>query len=214
MNIVLLGDSALDNGAYTGGGPAIPEQLAELLAPNGHVTMLAIDGSTTDDIPSQLAEAPSNATHFLLSVGGNDAMLQIDVLSRPAQSVSHALISVAEVIADFNLAYRRCLDQVVALGLPTTVCTIYNGAFDEESGEQSVISTALQAFNDVIFQSAFDHGVNVIDLRRVCTDPDDFANPIEPSTIGGAKIAAVIHQAVQLELTSTSTVLPSGRLAR
>jgi hypothetical protein len=210
MHIVLLGDSTLDNGLYTNGGPAIPDQLSEHLGSSGGLTMLAIDGSTTEDIPSQLARVPPSATHILLSIGGNDAMLQIDVLSRPSRSVSDALVSLAEVIADLERAYRYCLDRVVELGLPTTVCAIYNGAFPEESGEQTVISTALRAFNDVIFQAAFDHGVNVIDLRRVCSERHDFANPIEPNSVGGAKIAAMIHQAAQLEARSLSTVLPSG----
>ncbi len=153
---------------------------------------------------------PSTATHLLLSVSGNDAMLQADVLSRPSRSVSEALVSLAQVLAGFEQAYRRCLDLVLRRGLPTTVCAIYNGAFDQETGEQTVITTALRTFNDVIFQAAFDHGVNVIDLRRVCTARSDYANPIEPNSQGGAKIAAVIHAAAQLEASSTSTVLPSG----
>jgi hypothetical protein len=32
----------------------------------------------------------------------------------------------------------------------------------------------------------------------VCNEPDDYANPIEPSSHGGAKIARAITRAVQL----------------
>jgi hypothetical protein len=32
----------------------------------------------------------------------------------------------------------------------------------------------------------------VIDLRSVCVTAEDYANPIEPSSVGGAKIARVI----------------------
>ena len=35
-------------------------------------------------------------------------------------------------------------------------------------------------------------GLTVIDLRFVCSSPADFANPIEPSSCGGAKMARVI----------------------
>jgi len=31
-----------------------------------------------------------------------------------------------------------------------------------------------------------------VDLRLVCTEPSDYANPIEPSGSGGAKIARAI----------------------
>jgi hypothetical protein len=39
-------------------------------------------------------------------------------------------------------------------------------------------------------------GVDVIDLRLVCTEPSDYANPIEPSGAGGRKIAAAIAAAI------------------
>jgi hypothetical protein len=32
----------------------------------------------------------------------------------------------------------------------------------------------------------------VIDLRSICNRPEDYANPIEPSSIGGEKIARAI----------------------
>jgi hypothetical protein len=36
----------------------------------------------------------------------------------------------------------------------------------------------------------------VIELRLVCSEPEDYANPIEPSVQGGAKIARAIARAV------------------
>jgi hypothetical protein len=51
---------------------------------------------------------------------------------------------------------------------------------------------ALVFFNDVILRSAYERGVGVIDLRVVCTEPSDYANPIEPSGTGGLKIARAI----------------------
>ena len=39
-------------------------------------------------------------------------------------------------------------------------------------------------------------GLSVIDLRLVCSDPADYANPIEPSVKGGAKIAESIARAI------------------
>jgi hypothetical protein len=38
----------------------------------------------------------------------------------------------------------------------------------------------------------------VIDLRLVCTEPADYANPIEPSSGGGEKIARAIVTALGL----------------
>ena len=45
---------------------------------------------------------------------------------------------------------------------------------------------------DVIIRNAFQAGVPLIDLRLICNDEADYANPIEPSALGGAKIAAAV----------------------
>ena len=37
----------------------------------------------------------------------------------------------------------------------------------------------------------------VIDLRLICTEPEDYANEIEPGIPGGRKIAAAILNLVQ-----------------
>ncbi len=41
-------------------------------------------------------------------------------------------------------------------------------------------------------REAFARGLPLIDLRLVCDEDADFANPIEPSARGGGKIAAEI----------------------
>jgi hypothetical protein len=48
--------------------------------------------------------------------------------------------------------------------------------------------------NDAILRVAFEHALAVIDLRFVCSAPEDYANPIEPSSEGGAKIAMAIER--------------------
>jgi hypothetical protein len=50
----------------------------------------------------------------------------------------------------------------------------------------------LALFNDRITRAAFSRGLPLIDLRLICNEEGDYANPIEPSVQGGAKIAAAI----------------------
>jgi hypothetical protein len=52
--------------------------------------------------------------------------------------------------------------------------------------------TGLSVFNAVILREAFARGLPVLDLRLICDRVEDYANPIEPSAKGGAKIAAAI----------------------
>ena len=48
-------------------------------------------------------------------------------------------------------------------------------------------------FNDIITYEIFKRKIPLIDLRVLCDDDEDFANPIEPSCIGGMKIAKTIN---------------------
>ena len=75
-HIVLLGDSIFDNASYTRGGPDIISQLRQLLRAEWRASLLAKDGATTDDVSSQLQWMPSDASHLVLSVGGNNALMK------------------------------------------------------------------------------------------------------------------------------------------
>ncbi len=96
-----------------------------------------------------------------------------------------------DVSQKFEEKYRRAVDACRELHLPLTICTIYNGCFPDP-GYQRLISTALMVFNDVILRVGIEFGLNIIDLRMVCSSVKDYANSIEPSSVGGAKIAKSI----------------------
>ena len=59
---------------------------------------------------------------------------------------------------------------------------------------QKVAMNGLSIFNDIIFQEAVKSGVPVVDLRIIFNEDRDFANPIEPSMLGGAKMTKVIKR--------------------
>ena len=190
-HIVLLGDSILDNRAYTEGGPDVVSQVQELLPLGSRATLLAVDGSTTQDVPSQAQRIPPDATHLVLSVGGNDAIMNSDVLLKSFDSPVTALAKLAEVSQGFEKKYRRAVATCRTTEFPLTICTIYNGNFPDRE-YQRLATTALMVFNDAILRVGFEFGLTVIDLRLVCSSPEDYANPIEPSSKGGAKIARCI----------------------
>jgi lysophospholipase L1-like esterase len=191
-HVVLLGDSILDNAAYTRGGPDVATQVRDRLPPDWKTSLLAVDGSTTAQVASQIARLPADATHLVLSVGGNDALSELDILETRVTSVRESMMVFADVAAAFEARYRAAIARCLAPGLAVAACTIYHGWF-EDRAFQRVASTALAVFNDAIIRiAAVQHGVSVIDLRTVCNSAADYANPIEPSSIGGAKIATVI----------------------
>jgi hypothetical protein len=193
--VVLLGDSIFDNAAYVAGGPDVVTQLGPALPGGWSATLLAVDGAVVADVDRQRARIPPDATHLVVSVGGNDALSHTGLLTRPARSAAEVLGMLRDAARPFEEGYRRMLAGVLRRRLPTTVCTIYNGNFPDASTQQ-LASTALTVFNDAILRAAIETGTPVIDLRLVCSEPADYANPIEPSVRGGAKIARAVARAV------------------
>ena len=199
-HVVLLGDSIFDNAAYTRGGPDVVTQLRELLPDGWRATLGAIDGATTHDMVRQLRTLPSDVTHIVLSVGGNDALGHMELLDLRVRSSAEVLERLAVAAWEFEVRYRRAVNALLERRAPLTLCTIYNGNFPE-ADFQRLASTALTVFNDAILRVAFERALTVIDLRLVCNEPDDYANPIEPSSRGGAKIVRAIKGALTLPST-------------
>ena len=190
-HIVLLGDSIFDNAAYVPDGMPVIKHLRQAIPANWNVTLLAVDGSVTSDVPGQMAMIPASATCLVISVGGNDALKSIEIVRMPVSTVGEALHHLSEIRNSFQKEYRKMLMHVLSVELPVAVCTIYNTV----PGIGNVEKTALALFNEIILQEAVMAKVAVIDLRIVCNEVGDYSpiSPIEPSHQGGAKIAHAIH---------------------
>jgi hypothetical protein len=192
--LVLLGDSILDNGPYVGAGEAVIDALAPLLSQPWRPALLARDGSTTTDVRQQLRCLPADASRLVVSCGGNDALGHLGALQAQCATVHAALSMLVPLVDAFRRDYRGMLADAMGRGCSVTVCTVY----DAVPGLDGPTRLALALFNDVILREAICHRVNVIDMRTVATQPEDFAaaSPIEPSAIGARKIAAVIADAL------------------
>lgn len=143
----------------------------------------------------QFEQVPTDASHLVLSVGGNDALDYSGMLlHEPARSFAEVLSQLAEIQEQFGRDYRGVLERVLAHGKPVAVCTVY----DAIPGLDVVERTGLCLFNDVVLREAFRMGTPVIDLRLICTDAADYSrtSPIEPSAIGGGKITRAIARLV------------------
>lgn len=193
-HVVLLGDSIFDNDRYVPGGPSVLQHLRKSLPPGWRATLLAKDGAVASDVARQLDQLPADATHLVVSAGGNDALGSSLVLHDTTQSSSEMLFRLADIRDEFRQSYRAMLEHVVGCGKPTAVCTVY----DSIPGLDRVEAAGLCLFNDVILREAFRAGLPVIDLRLICTDADDYSrsSPIEPSVVGGGRIARAVARLV------------------
>jgi hypothetical protein len=195
-HIVLLGDSIFDNAAYVAGAPDVVRQVRQRLPPGSKATLAALDGSKIGDVRRQLRLVPADATHLVLSVGGNDALGSSDFFGTPVRSAAEALSGLADIGEAFERGYLAMLADVLACRLPTAICTVYYPRFPD-AALQKVAVAALTVFNDSIVRAAFVHGLPLLDLRLICTEAGDYANPIEPSARGGEKIARTIADFVE-----------------
>lgn len=192
--LVLLGDSIFDNGHYVPGRPDVAEQLRRAMPRDCQVTLLARDGAVASDVAGQAQHVPADATHLVISVGGNDALGSAWMINQTNRSFREAFTQLAGVQQKFRRDYHDSLQAVRARRLPTAVCTIY----DAVPGLEREDLTALSVWNDVILREAFAARIPVLDLRLICADPRDYSSlsPIEPSERGGSKIAAGIMRLV------------------
>ncbi len=196
-HVVLLGDSIFDNAAYVPGEPAVIEQLAESLPSGWTVELRAVDGSVTVDVARQLDGLHATTSHLVISSGGNDALRQVAQLKQPVHDVLSALAVLAPVQAVFARQFRLLMEQAAALGRTVTVCTVYEAV----PGLPASLKTALSLYNDVIVRETLRAGFRIVDLREICTEPEDYSalSPIEPSSQGGRKIARAIREALDTD---------------
>ena len=202
-HIVLLGDSIFDNASYVD-GPDVVAQLRHVLPEDWRATLSAVDGATIEDVPRQLGCMPDDATHLVVSAGGNDALAHADLLDKAADSSAQVLGWLDDAARAFERRYDDMLAAVLGRSLPTTLCTIYNGNLAPPTQRRA--TAALAVFNDVVLRAGAERRLDVIELRLVCTSPLDYSNPIEPSIRGGEKIARAILRAVVERPTDVARV--------
>jgi hypothetical protein len=210
-HIVLLGDSILDNGAYVGDGPAVVDQLRIALHPGCQVTLGARDGSVIGDVFEQLVGIPGDTSHLVVSAGGNDLLSEVAILQQHVRTVGEGLRRIAALRSRFDAEYCRLLEAIKKRGLPAVLCAIYNPPLPDEAVRREVVE-ALSLFDDCIISNARSFAFPVIDLRAVCTELADFANAIEPSSAGGAKIVQAIADVIaNFDFRSAHSLLYPGK---
>ena len=210
-HIILAGDSIFDNGSWVPGDPDVAAQVKSLFDIKDKVTLLAVDGDIINGVADQLKGLPDDATHLFISVGGNDALGVLGEMQRTVPSIAEGFLHFHKIRKEFERMYQAMLSNALSYNLPTTVCTIYKPCLSHrnairmfshsESGltseqQQKVANTALPIINSVISKEAIKAGLPVMDLEVIFNDVADYANDIEPSAVGGMKMAKIIKEIV------------------
>lgn len=205
--VALLGDSVFDNAKYVMEDSSVQDRLIMCLNSEDIVSLYAKDGATSNDLNEQIDFNTIVATHYFISIGGNDALkYRESILNNNPSDDSDVLI--AEDIFKLTEGFRNNLIDVAKTleNFPedVTFCTIYNAVPGLTKQEVMVVNI----FNGIIIDVATQHGFNVLDLRKIFIESQDFSSisPIEPSEFGGLKLAKAISDIVYKEDMVTSKI--------
>jgi len=194
--VSLLGDSIIDNKVYVQPNElSVKEHLEE--QSEYMFKQLAVDGHTTNDVLSfQLDKLPKLSTHKVLSIGGNDLLGQVYFLKNKDEFTAKEVMEQAVCkLAPIKNRYRTIVKNLSEQDSNILLCTVYEGNLLDDSlySDIAFASKAMVSMlNDIIFSTAATYKVDVLELRNIFTNPEDYANPIEPSHKGGRKLATGI----------------------
>ena len=192
FKVFLIGDSIIDNVVYV--MPPGQSVLGHLfsLEPDWDFNQRAIDGDTTVDVLNRQLDDPIDAP-AVLSIGGNDLLRRLEILTSQDRKLSVDLLE--ELHAEVGAFQKRHKEILSHFQKTALICTIYNPVFSKDpelEPLQQAAEVVIALFNDVIQQNSRRAGFDLLELRDIFTEEDDFANPIEPSDQGGLKLAKEI----------------------
>ncbi len=211
QRLVLLGDSILDNYPYTDPEPDTTAHVKRMLGPAWSIELLAEDGATMSRVPSQLGRLEGRPDVAVLSIGGNDVTRHADLLGHPGTGIEllEDLLTIAD---DFARSYELAARAVAKRAKRTVLCTIYEVQLEPAMAAR-LVRVPLGVLNDRIVRIGSRLGLDVLELRSICTDPGDFVLSIEPSAQGAERIAEAIAALARNE-TSLSSPRVFSRLDR
>ena len=177
-NIILMGDSVLNNSNYVPEGKSVYDNLKTKL---NNVLNVAKDGATINDLYLQLEKIPielnSSETFIFISAGGNN------ILNKQTNT-------------DINQLFNSYMDFFNALRvkLSNVKINIMNLYLPANPRFQSYKKT-IDQWNNLINKNSSKVGemYNVVDLNSLLTNSSDFVYDIEPSESGSEKIANIIY---------------------
>ena len=200
QTILLFGDSIIDNKYYVGENEnSVLEHLQNIS--NDEFIQIALDGDTTRDVLDKQLQVSTikDASKIILSVGGNDLLQNLSFLYKSNfENVNEGLICLQnQIFQPLTERYEAIVKVLSSYRANLLLCTVYEGDLgrtDEFRGVLDSSKIMASSFNDIVYKTAKKFNADVLELRQIFTESDDYANPIEPSHIGGEKLAYAITE--------------------
>jgi len=188
-NIILMGDSVLNNSIYVPAGKSVYDILKTKIS---KVLNLAKDGATINDLYEQLDKIPielnTSDTYIFISAGGNDILRGNNTfdLTKNTKLTNTDIKQLFNTYMNFLKALRVKLSNV-----KINIINLYLPANPRYQSYKSSIDQWNSLINE--YSSKIGEMYNVVDLNSLLTKPEDFVYDIEPSETASEKIAYLIY---------------------
>ena len=205
-SITLLGDSIIDNKTYVQQQEySVLEHLNSLS--KNEFLQIAYDGDTTVNVLERQLQSQevAKSSHLVLSIGGNDLLQNILFLhDGPIENINKALPDVhKQILKPLEQRFETIVEKLSSHRANLLLCTVYEGDLGRTDEFRDVLDSSkimVSSFNDTVYKTASKYNADVLELRHIFTSPEDYANPIEPSHVGGERLAQAIMDWIQKTL--------------
>ena len=172
--IILLGDSILKNNKYVKDGQSVEDFLRQKMTKVNSVYCFAKDDSIIQDVYKQINRIKIDRSSIIfLSIGGNNIL-------QGGESLSRIFKQYMELVDDI-IKKNDCKLILINLYYPTDI-------------KYLKYYPSIQKWNEMLNIYVRDtktvgQQIQVLDASAILTTPSDFTSEIEPSEIGGRKLA-------------------------
>lgn len=177
--IILIGDSMLNNSNYIlDESKSVPGLIK---AGHSDTYVFAKDGAVITDCVLQIEEIPAenntSKTHIFVSAGGNNILNSQHTISK-------------EMIDTFFQQYSTLIHSLKTK-LPNTQIYLLNLYYPLDSRFKNMYPY-IDQWNTLVSEFAETNDLEIIQTNKLIINKEDFTNAVEPSEIGGKKLANVI----------------------
>ena len=184
-NIILIGDSILNNSVYVFENESVPDLIKNKMQPEQLFYNFAKDGATIQNCITNLANIPEDKiaainalktdTSIFVSAGGNDILN-----SRNSESTINALFEkYIKLITAIKQTFP--LKNIVALNLYYPLKPSFK-----------MFYPFIKQWNELLEANEEKNGYKLLKIDSIIVESDDIIYDVEPSFKGGKKIAASI----------------------
>lgn len=176
QNIILFGDSILNNTSYVKKEESIHQLLLNKIASSSNLYYMPKDNSVISDVYDQFATIPADLdnTYFFLSIGGNDIL-------NGKEEIKNLFFKYITLIKAIQTRFPTSKLFLLNIYLPPTVTPAQE--------------LAIREWNSLLYDFATDLKNNIkslIVINYKLNQKEDFINDIEPSFQGGQKIVEIL----------------------